>query len=106
MTPFEMDDFKRLREIVLSLTDENKRLLAALEPFQRNVEAVSLSDALGHIGREELWNASVKHIVSEKDLRSPEQKKAPSRSRGQVWEETPTRVGRSAVGFRPTSNAG
>jgi hypothetical protein len=34
-----------------------ERLRAALEPFQRNVEALSLSSALGHIGRDELWNA-------------------------------------------------
>jgi multidrug resistance efflux pump len=36
---------------------EIERLRAALEPFQRNVESLSLSGALGHIGREELWNA-------------------------------------------------
>jgi plasmid stabilization system protein ParE len=36
---------------------EIERLRAALEPFQRNVESVSLSGALGHIGREQLWQA-------------------------------------------------
>jgi multidrug resistance efflux pump len=36
---------------------EIERLRAALEPFQRNVESLSLSGALGHIGREELLNA-------------------------------------------------
>jgi len=36
---------------------EVERLRAALEPFQRNIEALSLSAALGHIGREELQNA-------------------------------------------------
>jgi hypothetical protein len=36
---------------------EIERLRAALEPFQRNVESLSISGALGHIGREDLWNA-------------------------------------------------
>jgi hypothetical protein len=39
------------------LARENERLRAALEPFQRRVDSLSLSRALGHIGREELWNA-------------------------------------------------
>jgi hypothetical protein len=36
---------------------EIERLRAALEPFQRNVESLSISGALGHIDREDLWNA-------------------------------------------------
>jgi hypothetical protein len=34
-----------------------KRLRAALEPFARNVDAVSLGEALGHINREDLQRA-------------------------------------------------
>lgn len=33
------------------------QLRKALEPFQRDVDAVSLFHALKHIGREELYNA-------------------------------------------------
>ena len=33
------------------------KLRAALEPFARKVDAVSLSGALGHIKREHLWAA-------------------------------------------------
>lgn len=44
---------------------DNERLRAALEPFQRNVEAVSLFAALGHIGRDELWNA--RHAYEQKE---------------------------------------
>ena len=40
-----------------ALRAENARLRAALEPFARNVEAVSLSATLGHITREHLWEA-------------------------------------------------
>lgn len=46
-----------MREVYKSSIREIERLRKALEPFQRNVEASSLSAALGHIGREELWNA-------------------------------------------------
>jgi hypothetical protein len=39
------------------LEADNERLRAALEPFARNVKAVSLMEALGHIGREHLLDA-------------------------------------------------
>lgn len=45
-------------EIALRAKDaEIKKLRAALEPFARNVDAVSLSETLGHITREDLWRA-------------------------------------------------
>jgi hypothetical protein len=39
------------------LRADNAGLREALEPFQRNVESISLSGALGHIEREHLWRA-------------------------------------------------
>lgn len=36
---------------------EIEQLRNALKPFARNVESVSLSGALGHITREDLWHA-------------------------------------------------
>ena len=39
------------------LQAENAKLRAALKPFGRNVRAVSLSEALGHITREDLERA-------------------------------------------------
>jgi hypothetical protein len=50
---WEMGRKQGLREAA----DEIERLRAALEPFARNVYAVSLSEALGHIEREHLHNA-------------------------------------------------
>ncbi len=47
----------QLFEAIGGATRENARLQAALEPFARNVNAVSLSEALGHISREHLLNA-------------------------------------------------
>ena len=52
------DDPSPLRELVMQrLKAENASLLAALEPFGRNAKAKSLSDALGHITREDLLYA-------------------------------------------------
>jgi hypothetical protein len=39
------------------LRAEIEELRAALEPFARNVQSISLSGALGHITREDLWRA-------------------------------------------------
>jgi hypothetical protein len=47
----------QLRAEIELLRAGNKLLRAALEPFTRNVESVSLSGALGHITREDLWRA-------------------------------------------------
>jgi hypothetical protein len=47
---------------------EIDRLRTALEPFQRNVESLSLSGALGHIGREELLSARRAYEVSSKNV--------------------------------------
>ncbi len=47
-------------EIVKSLfrqSEQINKLWVALEPFARNANAVSLSDALGHITREDLLRA-------------------------------------------------
>ncbi len=48
----------------LCMADEIKRLRAALEPFQRHVDSVSLSGALGHVTREHLWEA--RHAFEDK----------------------------------------
>jgi hypothetical protein len=51
-------------EEVERLCAEVERLQATLEPFARNVESVSLSEALGHITREHLWEA--RHALEKK----------------------------------------
>jgi hypothetical protein len=43
---------------VLDKLNRLKRMQAALEPFARKADAVSLSEALGHIEREHLREAS------------------------------------------------
>ena len=53
MRPMHPNDVKSREE----LEAENDRLRAALEPFGRNAKAKSLSDALGHITREDLLHA-------------------------------------------------
>jgi outer membrane protein TolC len=50
---------------------EIERLRAALEPFQRNVESLSLSGALGHIGREELLNARRAYTKATSSIAAP-----------------------------------
>lgn len=42
---------------VEDLAAEIERLRTALEPFTRNVNAISLRRALGHVTREHLWQA-------------------------------------------------
>lgn len=49
----------------MEMTAEIERLMAALEPFQRDVEAVSLINALGHITREHLLAA--RHAFAPKE---------------------------------------
>lgn len=44
-------------QIERELRAENEWMRTALEPFARNVDAVSLSEALGHIEREHLRKA-------------------------------------------------
>jgi hypothetical protein len=55
------DEIERLRRLLeMSYPEQHaeiERLRAALEPFARNVNSLSLSGALGHITREDLWRA-------------------------------------------------
>ena len=53
-TPTENMQLKAEIELLRAQREE---LRTALEPFARNVESVSLSGALGHITREDLWRA-------------------------------------------------
>ncbi len=47
----------QLQAQVQWLEAEVARLRKALEPFARRVQSISLSGALGHILREDLWRA-------------------------------------------------
>ena len=66
-------------ETIEQLKAEIERLRAALEPFQRNVEAISLSATLGHIGREDLWRArkAFKNEQKADDFQEPSVSKNP-----------------------------
>lgn len=53
----QADEINRVCTMALEDKREIEKLRAALEPFARNVDAVSLIEALGHIEREHLHNA-------------------------------------------------
>jgi hypothetical protein len=46
-----------MRSMIKTQRNTIEKMRAALEPFARNVDALSLSKALGHIEREHLWAA-------------------------------------------------